>query len=88
MLAALFITSTATRASDDILVKMDGMTCEMCVKTIKKKFKKQDSVENITGNFDEQNVTIDVKEGHTLSDETIKEIVDWAGFDLIEINRL
>ena len=72
---------------DDITVKVDGMVCDFCAQSLKKVFGKQDSVQDIDVSLDDQTVTIDTKEGQTLDDAKIKELIGWAGYDLVSIDR-
>lgn len=73
--------------TDDVVVKVDGMVCDFCAQSLKKVFSKEDSVNGIVVDLDEQTVTIDTKDGQVLSDEKIKELIEWGGYDLKEIKR-
>lgn len=73
--------------ADDIVVKVDGMVCDFCAQSLKKVFSKEESVNGIAVSLDEQTVTIDTKEGAELSDEKIKELIEWGGYDLVHITR-
>lgn len=89
-MAALFI-STPTFAQDktnDIIVKVNGMVCDFCAQSLKKVFSKEDSVNDIAVSLNDQTVTIDTKEGQDLSDAKIKELIEWGGYDLINIERI
>ena len=77
----------AVAAQSTVSVQITGMHCESCAKSLKKKLKKQDSVENISVDFSTQTFTIDVKDSANLTNETIKEIIDWGGYELIEVKR-
>lgn len=72
----------------DILVKIEGMSCEPCVQTVKKVFGKQESVEGTYVVLEDQTLTLDTKDGQTLSDEKIRELIEWGGYDLVSIERL
>jgi copper chaperone CopZ len=92
VILAIFTLASSGAYADNIhdgnvTVQITGMHCEACAKSLNKKFKKQDSVENIAVDFDTQTFTIDVKENTNLTDDTIKEIIDWGGYELIEISR-
>lgn len=80
-------TKTALQ-DEDIIVKIDGMTCEPCADTVKKIFEKQDSVADTHVALESQTLTIDTKNEQTLSDDKIKELIEWGGYDLISIERL
>lgn len=77
----------AAEKTDDIVVKANGMVCDFCAQSLKKVFGKEDSVNDIAVNLDDQTITIDTKNGQTLSDEKIKELVEWGGYDFGSIKR-
>jgi len=72
----------------NIVLTLDGMSCEPCAHTVKKAMNKQENVIDTLVTLDDQKVQIDLKDGTNLSDEEIKEVIDWAGYDLITIERL
>ncbi len=71
----------------DIIVKVDGMVCDFCAQSLTKIFGKEDSVNDIDVSLDDQTVTIDTKDDQDLPDEKIKELIEWGGYDLVEIKR-
>jgi len=77
----------ADNKKDDIIVKIDGMVCDFCAQSLQKVFGKEDSVNGIDVSLDDQTVTIDTKQGQDLSDEKIKELVEWGGYDFVSITR-
>lgn len=86
--AFLFISpANAQEKTDDIVVNVSGMVCDFCAQSLEKVFGKEDSVNGIVVNLDDQTVTVDTKEGQTISDEKIKELIEWGGYDLISIDR-
>ena len=87
---ALFLLTTPVTAqekTDDIVLKVNGMVCDFCAQSLKKVFGKEDSVNDIDVNLDDQTVTIDTKSGTTIDDTKIKELIEWGGYDLISIQR-
>lgn len=90
ILTVLFLTTTPVLAEDkkdDIVVKVNGLVCDFCAQSLKKIFGKQDSVNDIDVNLDKQTVTVDTKKDQDLGDEKIKELIEWGGYDLVEIKR-
>lgn len=73
--------------TDDIVVKVNGMVCDFCAQSLKKVFGKEESVNDIAVDLDNQTVTVDTKEGQELSDEKIKELIEWGGYDFVSIER-
>ena len=81
--------STQTQLKDkDVFIKADGMVCDFCVQSLNKVFKKEESVIGIYVDLDKQAVIVDTKDGMELSDEKIKELIEWGGYDLVSIERL
>ena len=87
LLLSTTLNFTVLAAQSTVSVQITGMHCESCAKSLKKKFKKQDSVENISVDFSTQTFTIDIKDSASLTDKAIKDIIDWGGYELIEIKR-
>ena len=77
----------ANEKQDDIIITINGMVCDFCAQSLKKVFGKEDSVNHLTINLDDQTVIVDTKNGASLSDDKIKELVEWGGYDLVEIKR-
>ncbi len=89
-LVAIFLTITpviAQEKTDDVIVKVDGMVCDFCAQSLQKVFGKEDSVNGIDVSLDDQTVTIDTKEGQDITDEKVKELIEWGGYDLVSIDR-
>lgn len=87
-LIILLLPIGAAKAFDsDITIQIDGMTCEACVQTIEKSFRKLDSIADMDVNLETQTLLIDVIDNQDVSDEKIKELIEWGGYDLISIKR-
>lgn len=70
-----------------INVKVNGLVCDFCSRSIEKVFNAQDSIEKVTVSLDDSTVKITLKANKTLSNEAIKKLVDDSGYDVAEINR-
>lgn len=68
-------------------VTVNGMVCAFCAVGIKKSFSKLDAVEKADVNLDAKLVTIKIKDGQTLDDAAIKQVITDAGYDSIDITR-
>lgn len=89
-LTILFLTTTPVIADDkkdDVTVTVAGLVCDFCAQSLQKVFGKVESVNGIAVSLDDQTVTIDTKEGQTISDAKIKELIEWGGYDLVSIKR-
>ncbi len=87
LLLCLSINNSAFARHDNIYVQITGMHCEACAKSLMKKFKKQKSISNISVEFSTQTFDITLNENADLPDEKIKKVIDWGGYELIEIKR-
>lgn len=80
LLATLFPLSAL---AGEMTVKVKGMVCSMCAQGIEKKFK-EEGMEKVHVDMDEKEVHL---VGKDLSDEDIKRIVSWAGYEAGDISR-
>lgn len=71
----------------EINVKVSGMVCSMCAQGIQKKFSAISSVESLDVNLDDKLVKIHTKEGQSLSDKKITEVITEAGYNIAGIER-
>jgi copper chaperone CopZ len=70
-----------------IHVGVDGLVCAFCVKGIESSFKKQDAVEAVKVDLNEKLVTLTTKQGKTMNDATIKQIITDAGYTATTIHH-
>jgi len=87
ILTLIFISIPLSAYANDIVVNLTGMSCQPCADTMEKKFSKEESVEDVSATFEPQQIIIDVKDGSELTDEKIAEIINWGGYDLVDIKR-
>lgn len=91
MLLALFATPAyaghAGAAEHDVAIKVNGLVCDFCARAIDKVFRKQEAVEDVNVNLDEGLITVDLKDGQTIDDETLTGMVTDAGYNVDEIIR-
>ena len=79
---------TATSAfSERAEITINGLVCDFCARAMEKTFSKKEEVKNIDVNLDNGIITVFFNDDKTLSDETLKEAVLDAGYDLKEIKR-
>jgi len=77
----------AHAAGEVINVKVLGMVCDFCAQSIMKVIQKNDDVEKVDIDLDNELVIIHIKPGATLSDEKIEEYIHYSGYDLESIER-
>lgn len=71
----------------EVTVKVSGMVCSMCAQGIKKKFSKLESVKEIDVDLDAKIVRLQTKDGQTVTDKQIKELITEAGYNVATIER-
>ncbi|HLD76930.1 MAG TPA: heavy metal-associated domain-containing protein [Rickettsiales bacterium] len=74
-------------AATEVKVKVKGLVCAFCARNIEKSFLKNEAVEKVKADLDTKIVTIDLKEGQQISDETVKAIITDAGYNAVKIER-
>jgi copper chaperone CopZ len=63
------------------------MVCAFCATGIEKTFRKQPEVESVNVDLAKKLVTIKTKQGKTLSDAKVKEVVTYSGYTMGKIVR-
>ena len=80
MTAAILYAGAALADHTHYLVQVDGMNCPFCAYGIEKQLQKLDGVENVETELALGQISVEVAEGVTLSEETAREIIRDAGF--------
>ncbi len=75
-------------AAGDAHVSVNGLVCDFCARALEKVFGKEEAVKAIDVNLDTKIITINFKEGQTLSDERIKDLITDAGYNVEGIHRV
>jgi len=66
----------ADETSDDVInVKVNGLVCDFCSRSIEKVFAKQEAVKEIKVDLDQSQVTIYTQQGVNIDDDTIKKLI-------------
>jgi copper chaperone CopZ len=89
ILLVLFIVAAVSTAAfaETITTTVNGMVCAFCATGIEKTFRKQPEVATIHVDLSKKVVTITTKQGKTLSDAKIKEVVTYSGYTMGKIVR-
>ena len=74
----------AMEIGETIQVKANGVVCDFCARALEKVFMKRPEVAGLSIDLTTKVVTIRLKKGQSLDDETIRELVRDAGYDTIE----
>jgi len=67
---------------------IDGLVCDFCARALEKTFSKKEEVKNIDVNLDTGLITVFFAKGKTLDNETLKQSVLDAGYNLKIITRI
>ena len=73
--------------AEAVTITVKGMVCSFCAQGIKKTFGKIADVKQVDVDLEKKLVTLDLKEGSTLSDEQIENTIEDAGYDVLKIER-
>jgi len=78
---------TARPASDEIVLKVNGLVCDFCAQAIQKVFSRQDGVETVSVDLDHMEVRVQMQQSQDLPDELLAKLVTDSGYSLVEIVR-
>jgi cation transport ATPase len=81
MLAAA-VFSNAAFAVQTIQAHVNGMVCAFCAQGIEKKMRKLPQTHDVYVNLKQKLVAVELKNGQTLSQDTVKKIIKDAGYDV------
>jgi mercuric ion binding protein len=84
---AMLVSSFAFGAGQQIKVQVNGMVCSFCAQGLTKKFGAHEAVEGIRVDLDHKLVELSLKEGKSLSDDTVKALIQDAGFNVEKVTR-
>lgn len=87
LIALLLIAVPAFAATGNVNVKVNGLVCDFCAQSLTKLFEKEPTVNTVKVNLDDGLITLDLKEGQTLADDTIKKLVADSGYTVTGIER-
>jgi copper chaperone CopZ len=80
----IFLLTTTVLAgySDIIHIKVNGLVCDFCARSTEKIFYKEKDVAGVKVDLDKGLVIITMKQGKTLSDTKIENLIHDAGYSL------
>ncbi len=88
LLASLFSASlfgNVAIATQTIKANVNGMVCAFCAQGIEKKMRTLSQTKDVYVNLKQRLVAVEVKDGQTLSNDTVKAIVKNAGYEVTSI---
>ena len=67
-------------------ILIEGMSCGHCVKHVENALKEIEGIEEVSVNLEAKKATIE--SNSNIEDDKIKEVIDDAGYDVIEIKSI
>lgn len=77
--------SQAAFATQTIKANVNGMVCAFCAQGIEKKMRALPQTKDVYVNLKQRLVAVEIKDGQTLSNDTVKEIIKKAGYSVTSI---
>ncbi len=84
-LCVLMILSFNLQAAEIIKAEVNGMVCAFCAQGIEKKLRKLPQIQDVTINLKNHIVAVALNDQHTLTVNTIKDLIKDAGYDVTDI---
>ena len=84
IITALFSNVTFA-ATQTIKANVNGMVCAFCAQGIEKKMRALSQTKDVYVNLKQRLVAVEVKDGQTMTDETVKDIITKAGYSVTSI---
>ncbi|HSI38521.1 MAG TPA: heavy metal-associated domain-containing protein [Methylotenera sp.] len=79
------LSNVAFAATQTIKANVNGMVCAFCAQGIEKKMRALSQTQDVYVNLKQRIVAIELKEGQTLSFDTVKDLIKDAGYDVTSI---
>jgi mercuric ion binding protein len=87
-LAFSLIAGAAQAAVQTIKAEVNGMVCAFCAQGIEKKMRSLSQTKDVYVNLKQKVVAVELKEGQTLSHDTVKDLIKDAGYDVSKIETV
>ncbi len=72
-------------AAQTIKANVNGMVCAFCAQGIEKKMRALNQTKDVYVNLKQRIVAVELKEGQALSNDTVKDLIKDAGYDVTSI---
>jgi cation transport ATPase len=77
--------NAALAATQTIKANVNGMVCAFCAQGIEKKMRALSQTKDVYVNLKQRIVAVEVKDGQTLSNDTVKDVIKNAGYEVTSI---
>lgn len=84
-LISLSLLSNVAFATQTIKANVNGMVCAFCAQGIEKKMRALSQTQDVYVNLKQRVVAVELKEGQTLSFDTVKDLIKDAGYEVTTI---
>ncbi|NOT65138.1 MAG: heavy-metal-associated domain-containing protein [Methylotenera sp.] len=85
LVSLTLLSNVALAATQTIKANVNGMVCAFCAQGIAKKMRAQPQTQDVYVNLKQRIVAVELKEGQSLPNETVKSLIKDAGYDLTSI---
>lgn len=87
LVAMSLFMSLPAYSAETIHVKANGLVCDFCARAMEKMFRQRPEVKDLNVNLTTKQIQIELKEGQTLDDETVRKLVSESGYGIDTIER-
>ncbi len=87
LLAAPQLQAAETDCKDAVNIKVNGLVCDFCARSLEKLFGKREEVSSINVDLDKGNVAVNMKPGQSIDDATLKKLITDSGYNVQTIKR-
>src|SRR4029453_5497138 len=88
VVAGSLCVATPALAVQSLTAKVNGMVCAFCAQGIEKKLRGLSQTKDVYVNLARKIVAVEVKDGATLSPDTVRDVVREAGYDVTSIEQV
>ena len=88
LLGLTMISGVAQAAIQTIKVEVNGMVCAFCAQGIEKKMRSLTQTQDVYVDLRNKVVAVQLKDGQTLSHDTVKDLIKDAGYDVTKIETV
>lgn len=79
---------SAYAAVQTIKAEVNGMVCAFCAQGIEKKLRSMSQTKDVYVNLKNKIVAVELKDGQSMSPDTVKDLVKDAGYDVTKIETV
>jgi mercuric ion binding protein len=83
----LMLWSSIAFAAKEVTIGVNGMVCGFCAQGIARKFSADPAVEKVKVSLENKVVSLQLKEGKSISDDSINNLLKDAGYTVSKIER-